>query len=119
MAILAAAVVIAAAAGMSSCETYILPSLELSQDTILVNKAAQELAFVVNTNVEWSFEMETANARWIDVTPQIGDCTATVTILIDENDTGAARRATVPVKTSTLQKNLYIVQSGDEELPAN
>ena len=44
MAILAAAVLVAAAAGAASCEKYVLPMLSLSQDTLLVNKSAQQLS---------------------------------------------------------------------------
>ena len=119
MSVLAVAAVIAASAGLSSCEQYFFPSIELSQDTVLVNKSAQELSLVVNTNVIWSFDLDKPKARWLSVTPDRGDGTATVKILIDENKTEAVRSATIPVTTSTLERSLYIVQSADYELPAH
>lgn len=117
MAVFAAAAVIAASAGLSSCEKYILPTLTLSQDTLLVNKNAQELSLVVNTGVYWSFDLNSANADWLTVTPDVGLGTATVKIQIEENSGANDRSATVPVKTATLERNLYIVQSADDVLP--
>ena len=117
MAVLAAAAVIAASAGLSSCEKYILPTLTLSQDTLLVNKNAQELSLVVNTEVNWSFDLSSAGASWLTVTPDIGLGVATVKIQIEENGGAKVRSATVPVKTATLERKLYIVQSADDVLP--
>ena len=117
MAVLAAAAVIAASAGLSSCEKYILPTLTLSQDTLLVNKNAQELSLVVNTEVNWSFDLSSAGASWLTVTPDIGLGVATVKIQIEENGGANVRSATVPVKTATLERKLYIVQSADDVLP--
>ena len=117
MAVLAAAAVIAASAGLSSCEKYILPTLTLSQDTLLVNKNAQELSLVVNTEVNWSFDLSSAGASWLTVTPDIGLGAATVKIQIEENGGTNVRSATVPVKTATLERKLYIVQSADDVLP--
>ncbi len=117
MAVLAAAAVISASAGLSSCEKYILPMLTLSQDTLLVNKNAQELSLVVNTEVNWSFDLSGASAPWLTVTPATGRGTATVKIQIEENEAGYDRSATIPVKTATLERKLYVVQSADDVLP--
>ena len=117
MAVLAAAAVISASAGLSSCEKYILPTLTLSQDTLLVNKNAQELSLVVNTEVNWSFDLSGASAPWLTVTPATGRGTYTVKIQIEENGAGYDRSATIPVKTSTLERKLHIVQSADDVLP--
>ena len=117
MAVLAAAAVVFTTVCVSSCEKYYLPSITLSQDTIFVNKAAQELSLVVNANVIWSFDLDKPKARWLSVTPEMGEGTATVKISIDENKTEEVRRATIPVTTSTLERSLYIVQSADDVLP--
>ena len=117
MAVLATAAVVFASAGLSSCEKYILPSITLSQDTIFVNKAAQELSLVVNANVGWSVDLASANVTWLDFTPASGDGTATVKVIVEENASGHLRSAIVPVKTSTLERKLHVVQSADDVLP--
>jgi hypothetical protein len=117
MAIFAAAAVLAAVSTVSSCEKYVLPSLSLSQDTVLVNKAAQELELVVNTNVDWHINMDDVDAEWIHFSIYAGYGTATVQLTIDENDSGAKRRVTIPVETGTLRRKLMITQSADGELP--
>jgi len=118
VAFVAAIAVIAAASGVTSCEKYVLPAIGLSQDTILVNKAAQELSLVVNSNVFWSFD-DGSTAAWLTVTPSGGTSTATVKIQIEENDSGAARRTTLTLKSETLQRSLLVVQSADDGLPEN
>ena len=117
MAIFAAAAVLAAVIAVSSCEKYVLPALSLSQDTVLVNKAAQELQLVVNTNVDWHFNMDDVEAEWIHFSTYAGYGTATVQLTIDENDSGAKRGVTIPVETGTLRRKLMITQSADGELP--
>lgn len=118
VAFLAAVAAIAAAFCVTSCEKYYLPSLELSQKTILVNKYAQELSLVVNSNVIWSFEIDKA-IDWVTVTPSNGQSTATVKIRIEANDSGVERRLTLSLKSDTLQRDLLIVQSADGGLPEN
>jgi hypothetical protein len=117
MAIFAAAAILAAVSAVSSCEKYVLPSLSLSQDTVLVNKAAQELELVVNTNVDWHINMDDVEAEWIHFSNYAGYGTATVQLTIDENDSGAKRRVMIPVETGTLRRKLMITQSADGELP--
>ncbi|MBR5735925.1 MAG: BACON domain-containing protein [Bacteroidales bacterium] len=117
VAVVAVAAVIVAASGVTSCEKYFLPSLVLSQDTILVNKAPQELSLVINSNVEWSVELGEVNAKWLDVTPDYGEATATVKITISGNDSGEKRSVNVPIRSETLERDLLIVQSKDGELP--
>lgn len=118
VAFLAAVAVIAAASCVTSCEKYFLPSLELSQETILVNKASQELSLVVNSNVIWSFDID-KQIQWVTVTPAKGESTATVKIHIEANDSGVARSVTLPLKSETLQRDLRIVQSADDGLTEN
>ena len=117
MVLIAAAVIIAAAAGASSCEKYVLPELSLSKDTLAVNKAAQELTFVVNANVPWEFDLSEVKAEWLVFSPEWGDLGMPVTISIEENTTGARRSVTVPVSSQTITKNLLIVQSADDAVP--
>lgn len=117
MALLAAAVLAAAAAGAASCEKYVLPMLSLSQDTILVNKSAQQLSLVVNSNVQWEFDVASAKIDWVYFDPEWGETGRKVIITIEENTSGAVRKATVPVQSQTIQKHLLIVQSGDGNIP--
>ncbi|MBO4656917.1 MAG: BACON domain-containing protein [Bacteroidales bacterium] len=117
MAILAAAVLAAAAAGAASCEKYVLPELSLSQDTLLVNKSAQQLSLTVNSNVQWEFDVASAQVEWVIFDPEWGEVGRKVTISVEENTSGAVRKAAIPVQSQTIQKQLLIVQSGDENLP--
>lgn len=117
MALFAAAVVIAAAAGAASCEKYILPELSVSPDTLAVNKAAQELSVVINANVPWDFILEDLDAKWLAFTPDGGDLGLTVTISFKENTSGASRSVTVPVQSQTIKKKLFIIQSADDNKP--
>ena len=117
MAILAAAVLAAAAAGAASCEKYVLPELSLSQDTLLVNKSAQQLSLTVNSNVQWEFDVASAQVEWVIFDPEWGEVGRKVTISIEENTSGAVRKAAIPVQSQTIQKQLLIVQSADENLP--
>ena len=117
MAILAAAVLAAAAAGAASCEKYVLPELSLSQDTLLVNKSAQQLSLTVNSNVQWEFDVAGAQVEWVIFDPEWGEVGRKVTISVEENTSGAVRKAAIPVQSQTIQKQLLIVQSGDENLP--
>lgn len=117
MAILASAVIIAAAAGAASCEKYVLPELSLSQDTLLVNKSAQQLSLTVNSNVQWAFDVDGDKVEWVSFDPEWAEVGRKVTISIEENATGKMRSATVPVSSQTISKKLLIVQSADENLP--
>lgn len=117
MAILASAVIIAAAAGAASCEKYVLPELSLSQDTLLVNKSAQQLSLTVNSNVQWVFDIDGAKVEWVSFDPEWAEVGRKVTISIEENATGTMRSATVPISSQTISKKLLIVQSADENLP--
>lgn len=117
MAILAAAVLAAAAAGAASCEKYVLPELSLSQDTLLVNKSAQQLSLTVNSNVQWEFDVASAQVEWVIFDPEWGEVGRKVTISVEENTSGAVRKAAIPVQSQTIQKQLLIVQSADENLP--
>lgn len=117
MVLIAAAVIIAAAAGASSCEKYVLPELSLSKDTLVVNKAAQELKFIVNATVPWDFMLHDVKAEWVTFDPLYGDETATVTVTFEANDSGNRRSVTVPISSQTITRNLFIVQSADDAVP--
>ena len=117
MALCATAVIIAAAAGAASCEKYVLPEISLSQDTILVNKAAQELSLTVNSNVQWEFDVAGVGIDWVIFDPEWGELGRKVTVSIEENTSGSVRRATVPFQSQTISKQLIIVQSADEKVP--
>ena len=117
VAFLAAVAVIAAASGVTSCEKYFLPSLELSQETILVNKASQELSLVVNSNAAWS--VKSYDADWLDLSPGRSESTATLRISISANESGETRSVTVSIETETLSRKLVVSQSADDELPEN
>ena len=117
MALFAAAVVIAAAAGAASCEKYVLPELSVSPDTLAVNAAAQELSIVVNANVQWDIKVDEVDADWVIFVPEWGELGSPVTITIEENTSGSTRRVTVPVESQTISKKLVIIQSADENKP--
>ena len=111
------AVLAAALSGVTSCEKYVLPAIELSQDTIAVNRAQHEIQLVVNSNVFWELDLDKVKAPWVSFSPKSAEEGGVLTITISANEWDYDRSVTVPVKTETLERKLYIVQSYTDGLP--
>ena len=117
LAVVAAVALVAAAWGVTSCEQYVLPYLEISRDTIAVDSTAQETSLVIDTNVPWDFKLEDPDHFWMRFSTLGSDDPGTVEITIEENSTGQTRSVTIPVQTETLERQLYVVQSPNGEIP--
>ena len=116
LAVIAAAAVIAAVAGVNSCEKYILPSMEIIPDTLAVNMSPQELSLYIDSNVPWWIETQDfRDAGWLMIEPFAADTAATVKVTVEENVSGSRRSIVIPVHSQTLEKKLSIFQSADEE----
>jgi len=116
LALIAAAAVIAAVAGVNSCEKYILPSMEIIPDTLAVNMSPQELSLYIDSNVPWWIETQDfRDAGWLMIEPFAADTAATVKVTVEENVSGSRRSIVIPVHSQTLEKKLSIFQSADEE----
>ena len=100
-----------AAAQFSGCEKYVLPEVDLSQDTLWFSAAADSQAIHVTTNVVTTAQPASADQRWIATDPVWFDETCDVMVKVKEN-TGEARTATIPVKSETILKNLVVIQEG-------
>ena len=106
----AAALLGAAIAQFSGCEQYILPEIELSQDTLRFKAALDSQAVHITTNVVTTAEPETSDQLWVSTNPVWFDETSDVVVTVQENTTGAERTATIPIKSETILKNLVVIQ---------
>ena len=117
LAFVAVAALVVAASGVISCEQYFLPAIELSQDTVAVNRAQHEVAIVINSNAAWHLDLEKVKAPWVSFSPKSADEGGVLTITISANEWDYDRSVTVPIQTETLERKLYIDQSYTDELP--
>jgi len=109
----AAALLGVAAAQFWGCEKYVLPELDLSQDTLRFKAAADSQMIHVTTNVVTTAQPPLADQRWVSTDPVWFDETSNVKVKVTEN-TGATRTTTIPVKSETILKNLIVIQEGKE-----
>lgn len=100
-----------AAAQFSGCEKYVLPEVDLSQDTLWFSAAADSQVVHVTTNVVTTAQPASADQRWVTADPVWFDETSDVKVTVKEN-TGESRTATIPVKSETILKNLVVIQEG-------
>lgn len=106
----AVAAVITICALAPSCEHYVLPELSIYPDTLYFPAAGGAQDIDINCNVIWR---RADHAGWIDMSCDgtEGSCRSTVTV---EENTERARRATVPIETETIRRNLIIIQEGPD-----
>ena len=103
----------AIAAQFSSCEQYVLPSVEISPDTLRFGAAEDSAMLTVKTNVIVTIEPE--SVTWVRAEPAWIDETTSVMIRVRENPGREARTVTIPVKSEAIQRNLVVVQDRPSE----
>ena len=111
--LIAAALMGVAAAQFSGCEKYVLPEVDLSQDTLWFSAAADSQVLHVTTNVVTTAQPSASDQRWVTTNPVWFDETSDVVVTVKEN-TGEQRTSTIPVKSETILKNLVVIQEGRE-----
>lgn len=92
-----------------ACEQYVLPSVELSADTLRFGPQADSAKIQLFTNVIVSVESE---ETWLSADPDWSDADTSVTIRVLENTETEARSATLPFKSEAIQRNLVVIQEG-------
>ena len=107
-----------AALALFGCQTELevkdlSPRISLGESSIKVTGLGDNKSVSVSSTVSWTAE---SDAAWAHVAPAYGtQSTTSVSILIDENGTGAERTATVTLTSvdGLVNSSLSIVQSGD------
>ena len=113
-------VVLFALAAIVACqeETLVTPSLEVSRESLELTATSAEASFEVTANVAWT---ATADQDWVFLNPSSGEASdnaVTVTVTA-ENNTGAARIATVTVTAGELIKTVALTQAAAAEDSGN
>lgn len=99
-----------------SCERYVLPSLEVSPDTIRFTAEGGKLPLVVKTNVVTVAKAEDKDF-WYAVDPGWMDADIELSVLALENTDTTARSAVLSVKSEVLMRSVVILQEGAEAPP--
>lgn len=95
-------------AQFTSCEKYVLPELDVSEDTLLFSKKAQFQTINIVTNVSWALEAPVLET-WLNCSPIFGEGDSIVTVTVQEN-TGEMRTADVSIFSETIKRKLVIIQ---------
>ena len=95
----------------SGCEKYVLPELTISADTLRFTAAADSQQIVVTTNVITTLYPESSD-NWVRANPEWLEASTTVFIRVSENPNAQTRRATIPVKSEAIKRELVVIQEG-------
>ena len=94
------------------------PELNVDKATVEVAATAGEASFNVTSNQNW---VATADADWVSLDPASGAASekaVAVKVTAEDNETTAAREATVTVKAGDLTKTVKVKQVAAGETPA-
>ena len=94
------------------------PKLDVDKATVEVAATAGEASFNVTSNQNW---IASADADWVSLEPASGAASekpVAVKVTADDNETTAAREATVTVKAGDLTKTVKVKQVAAGETPA-
>ena len=90
------------------------PKLEVDKATVEVAATAGEASFNVTSNQNW---VASADADWVSLEPASGAASekaVTVKVTAEDNETTAAREATVTVKAGELTKTVKVNQAAGQ-----
>ena len=90
------------------------PKLEVDKATVEVAATAGEASFNVTSNQNW---VASADADWVSIEPASGSASekaVTVKVTAEDNETTAAREATVTVKAGELTKTVKVNQAAGQ-----
>lgn len=110
--LLVAALLAVAAAQLGSCEKFLLPEVELSQDTLWYSAAGGVQSVHVTTNVITTANPETRDSDWITTDPVWFDASCDVQVTVSENAQEDQRTSSIPIKSEAIIKYLVIIQAG-------
>ena len=100
---------------MTSCEKYILPRFSLTRDTLRVGPAATIEMVGIESNVAWKVEIE-AIPEWVVIKDIGGEGDFDLEVRIVDAEDTEARKADIPIASSTIKRILVVEQEG---LPAD
>ena len=106
-----------AIAGVVACkqdEPVQEPKLDVDKATVEVAATAGEASFNVTSNQNW---VATADADWVSIEPASGAASekaVAVKVTAEDNETAAAREATVTVKAGELTKTVKVNQAAGQ-----
>ena len=106
-----------AIAGVVACkqdEPVQEPKLDVDKATVEVAATAGEASFNVTSNQNW---VASADADWVSLEPASGEASekaVAVKITAEDNETTAAREATVTVKAGDLSKTVKVKQAAGQ-----
>ena len=109
---------IAGAVACNQVEPVEEPKLEVDKATVEVAATAGEASFNVTSNQSW---VAIADADWVSLEPASGEASekaVAVKVTAEDNETTAAREATVTVKAGDLSKTVKVKQVAAGETPA-
>ena len=108
---------IAGAVACNQVEPVEEPKLEVDKATVEVAATAGEASFNVTSNQSW---VAIADADWVSLEPASGEASekaVAVKVTAEDNETTAAREATVTVKAGDLTKTVKVTQVAAGETP--
>ena len=108
----------AAAVACKQDEPVETPELDVDKASVEVAATAGEASFNVTSNQNW---VALADADWVSLEPASGAASekpVAVKVTADDNETTAAREATVTVKAGDLTKTVKVKQVAAGETPA-
>lgn len=105
----------AALAGLAACkpeeQVIVADAVKLQSATLSFSIASEVKSIGVEANVDWTAQTDQS---WAHVSPASGtSATTSISIMVDENTTGAAREATLTVKAGSASATAKITQSGE------
>ena len=108
----------AAAVACKQDEPVETPELDVDKASVEVAATAGEASFNVTSNQNW---VASADVDWVSLEPASGAASekaVTVKVTAEDNETTAAREATVTVKAGDLTKTVKVTQVAAGETPA-
>jgi hypothetical protein len=109
--ILSVALLGVAAAQFAGCEKFLLPEIELAQDTLLFSAKGGVQSVRITTNVITTAEPAFRDQTWLGTDPVWFDENTTLQVTVGEN-TGEKRTSVIPIKSEAITKSLTIIQEG-------
>lgn len=99
----------------TACETYVLPELSVSPDTLRFGASEDSLVTSVKSNVIWTAEPDDRGEEWISAVPDYWEGPGEIVVHTKTNDSRTPRSAVITVKSETITRQLVIEQAGQPE----
>jgi len=94
----------------SDDDKYIEPYLNIENELIIVKPNDWRTEIAIKTNEEW---IVTTSSDWCTITKNTGKGDSNITCLLQSNESSKERKATITIKTTSFNKEVSIIQNGD------